>query len=137
MVCSRNSLKTDGCLFWRQIDLVLIDVLFVHGYWHKKTDEISEEEFYEIEYIAERCKKSKTLIIADANFGILGMHCSQKMFEIGKHKFPFSVNVQWNKTRPDRVFKVAKEFKNIAAVGASMQTLNPKVLESIKEKTLQ
>ena len=53
-----------------------------------------------------------------------------------KHKFPFSVNVQWNKTRPDRVFKVAKEFKNIAAVGASMQTLNPKVLESIKRKNL-
>ena len=44
------------------------------------------------------------------------------------------MNVQWNKTRPDRVFKVAKEFKNIAAVGASMQTLNSKVLESIKRK---
>ena len=57
------------------------------------------------------------------------------MYEMSeKHKFPFSVNVQWNKTRPDRVFKVAKEFKNIAAVGASMQTLNPKVLESIKKK---
>ena len=42
------------------------------------------------------------------------------MYEMSeKHKFPFSVNVQWNKTRPDRVFKVAKEFKNIAAVGAS------------------
>ena len=46
------------------------------------------------------------------------------------------MNVQWNKTRSDRVFKVAKEFKNIAAVGASMQTLNPKVLDVIKRKNL-
>ena len=93
----------------------------------------------EIEYISKKCSKSKTLIIADANFGILERDAvfAKKMYDMSiQHKFPFSVNVQWNKTRPDRVFKVAKEFKNIAAVGASMQTLNPKVLESIKRKNL-
>tara|TARA_B100001540_G_scaffold284486_1_gene276827 strand:+ start:4003 stop:6072 length:2070 start_codon:yes stop_codon:yes gene_type:complete len=93
----------------------------------------------EIEYIAERCKKSKTLIIADANFGILERDAlfASKMHEMSeKHKFPFSVNVQWNKTRPDRVFRVAKAFRNIAAVGASMQSLNPKVLSAIKRKNL-
>ena len=110
------------------------------GIGTQKLMKFSEERVLsEIEYIAERCKKSKTLIIADANFGILERDAlfAKKMYEMSeKHKFPFSVNVQWNKTRPDRVFKVAKEFKNIAAVGASMQTLNPKVLESIKRKNL-
>tara|TARA_B100000795_G_scaffold259241_1_gene234052 strand:+ start:2162 stop:4234 length:2073 start_codon:yes stop_codon:yes gene_type:complete len=93
----------------------------------------------EIEYISKKCKKSKTLIIADANFGILERDAmfAKKMYEMSRtHDFPFSVNVQWNKTRPDRVYNVAKEFKNIAAVGASMQTLNPKVLEAIKRKNL-
>ncbi len=110
------------------------------GIGTQKLMRFSEERVLsEIEYISERCKKSKTLIIADANFGILERDAvfAKKMYEMSeKHKFPFSVNVQWNKTRPDRVFKVAKEFKNIAAVGASMQTLNPKVLESIKRKNL-
>jgi len=93
----------------------------------------------EIEYISERCTKSKMLKIADANFGILERDAlfAKKMYDMSqKYKFPLSVDVQWNKTRPDRVFKVAKEFKNIAAVGASMQTLNPKTLDAIKRKNL-
>ena len=53
-----------------------------------------------------------------------------------KYKFPMNVAVQWNKTRPDRILKVAKEFKNIAAVGASMQSLNEDVLSAIKRKNL-
>jgi len=93
----------------------------------------------EIEYISERCTKSKMLKIADANFGILERDAlfAKKMYDMSqKYNYPLSVDVLWNKTRPDRVFKVAKEFKNIAAVGASMQTLNPKTLDAIKRKNL-
>ena len=71
----------------------------------------------EIQYIAERCTKTKTLF-TDANFGILKrMQYLQKMYEMHKEfGFPYNVAVQWNKTRPDRIFKVAKEFKSIAPV---------------------
>ena len=37
---------------------------------------------------------------------------------------------------PDRIKKVAKEFNGIAAVGASMQSLNKDVLTAIKRKNL-
>lgn len=53
-----------------------------------------------------------------------------------KNEWPQNVAVQWNKTRPDRVLKVAKEFKSIAAVGASMQSLSKEVLDAIKRKNL-
>ena len=53
-----------------------------------------------------------------------------------KYGFPQNVDVQWNKTRPDRVLKTAAEFKGIAAVGASMQSINEDVLSAIKRKNL-
>ena len=93
----------------------------------------------EIEYIAERCKKSKTLFIADANFSILERDAvfAKKMYETHlKHGWPYNVAVQWNKTRPDRVLNVAKEFKTIAPVGASMQSLDNDVLSAVKRKNL-
>jgi len=93
----------------------------------------------EIEYIAKRCKNAVTLFIADANFGILERDASiaAKIYDGHiKHGFPKNVAVQWNKTRPDRIFNVAKEFKSIAPVGASMQTLDDNVLTAIKRKNL-
>ena len=39
-------------------------------------------------------------------------------------------------TRPDRILKVAKEFKNIAQSELSMQSLNEDVLSAIKRKNL-
>ena len=93
----------------------------------------------EIEYIAKRCKHTPTLFIADANFAILERDAifAKKMYEMHvEHNWPKHVAVQWNKTRPDRILKVAKEFKNIAAVGASMQSLDVNVLDSIKRKNL-
>jgi len=93
----------------------------------------------EIDYISERCKHTPTMFIADANFGILERDAlfAKRMYENHlKHKFPMNVSVQWNKTRPDRILKVAKEFKNIAAVGASMQSLDENVLAAIKRKNL-
>tara|TARA_Y100000389_G_scaffold204802_1_gene259762 strand:- start:15288 stop:17354 length:2067 start_codon:yes stop_codon:yes gene_type:complete len=98
-----------------------------------------ERVLNEIEYIAKRCKHTPTMFIADANFAILERDAvfAKKMYEMNqKYNWPKHVAVQWNKTRPDRILKVAKEFKKIAAVGASMQTLDANVLESIKRKNL-
>jgi radical SAM superfamily enzyme YgiQ (UPF0313 family) len=93
----------------------------------------------EIDYIGKKCKLSKTLFIADANFGILERDAifAKSLYESHKkNEWPQNVAVQWNKTRPDRVLKVAKEFKSIAAVGASMQSLSKEVLDAIKRKNL-
>ena len=110
------------------------------GIGTQKLLKFSEERVLdEIQYISERCKKTKTLFIADANFGILERDAlfAKKIYEMhSEFGFPYNVAVQWNKTRPDRIFKVAKEFKSIAPVGASMQSLNEDVLSSIKRKNL-
>jgi radical SAM superfamily enzyme YgiQ (UPF0313 family) len=93
----------------------------------------------EIDYINSKCKKASTLFIADANFGILERDAIfAKRIYLGykKNGYPHHVAVQWNKTRPDRILKAAKEFKEIAPVGASMQTINEDVLTAIKRKNL-
>ena len=76
-------------------------------------------------------KKTGSLYIADANFSILERDAGFAREIYNQHVFtgyPNYVIVQWNKTRPDRVAKVAKEFKEIAQVGASMQSLDEDVL---------
>ena len=82
-----------------------------------------ERVFNEIDYIAKKTKNAVTLLIADANFGILERDAkiAARIYSgYEKHGFPSNVAVQWNKTRPDRILNTAKEFKSIAPVGASM-----------------
>ena len=98
-----------------------------------------ERVLKEVEYIYERSKFATSLYIADANFGILDRDSkfAAKIYEGHKKtSFPNFVAVQWNKTRPDRVLKTAKEFRNIAQVGASLQSINGDVLNAIKRKNL-
>ncbi len=93
----------------------------------------------EIDYINSKCTKASTLFIADANFGILerdALFAKRIYSGYKKNGYPHHVAVQWNKTRPDRILKTAKEFKEIAPVGASMQTINEDVLTAIKRKNL-
>ena len=62
---------------------------------------------------------------------------AKKMYEMHiKHGWPYNVAVQWNKTRPDRILKVAREFKEIAPVGASMQSFDENALSAVKRKNL-
>ena len=93
----------------------------------------------EIEYISERCKNATTLFIADANFGILerDVDFAKKIYACHELTgFPHNVAVQWNKGKMDRVLRTAKAFKTLAQIGASVQSLNPDVLKSIKRKNL-
>ena len=93
----------------------------------------------EIKYIAKRSKNTGSLYIADANFAILERDAEFAKEIYNQHVsegYPNFVIVQWNKTRPDRVAKVAREFKDIAQVGASMQSLDEDVLKAVKRKNL-
>jgi radical SAM superfamily enzyme YgiQ (UPF0313 family) len=99
----------------------------------------TERVLAEIDYIATRCKKTANMYIADANFGILERDAlfAERMYEHHqKNGYPGHVMVQWNKTRPDRVLKVAQGFREISEIGASMQSLSPTVQEAIKRKNL-
>lgn len=97
-----------------------------------------ERVLAEIDYISERTK-SDYLITTDANFGILDRdtEIADHFYKVHKkHNFPGHLCVVWNKTRPDRVMKAARAFRGLAAVGASMQSMQPEVLEVIKRKNL-
>ena len=90
----------------------------------------------EIEYISKRCKKTTTLMIADANFGILERDETfvHKMYEAHtKYKFPSYVFAQWNKTRSDRIIKTAIALKDWEML-TSIQSMNEETLKAVKEK---
>lgn len=109
--------------------------------WGIGTEKLSkfslERVFEEIEYIAQRCTKTVNIHICDANFAILerDSEIAAKLYSCHKkYGFPSVVSVQWNKTRPDRTLRVAKELKEIAEIGASMQSFHPDTLSAIKRK---
>jgi radical SAM superfamily enzyme YgiQ (UPF0313 family) len=111
--------------------------------WGIGTEKLSkfslERVFEEIEYIAQRCTKTVNIHICDANFAILerDSEIAAKLYSCHKkYGFPSVVSVQWNKTRPDRTLRVAKELKEIAEIGASMQSFHPDTLSAIKRKNL-
>jgi len=98
-----------------------------------------ERVLAEVEYIGSHCTKYGTMMTCDANFGIL-----ERDAEIArairatheKYGFPQFVNVQWDKSNPPRIARVAREFGGIASVGASFQSHNEKSLEAIGRKNL-
>ena len=99
----------------------------------------TERVFAEIEYLGQRRAKSMNLFIADANFSILERdgEIAAKIHQGHEaHGYPGHVCAQWNKTRPDRVLRVARELRELSEVGASMQSLEPDVLKAIKRRNL-
>ena len=95
--------------------------------------------FAEIDYIGGHCTQSMNLFIADANFSILDRDAAIAKRLRDSHLergYPGHVSAQWNKTRPDRVLRVARELGAISEVGASMQSLKPEVLAAIKRRNL-
>ena len=110
------------------------------GIGSTKLSRYSDERVKEdIDYIAKRSKNSPSLFIADANFSILprdidfARHIYKSHVDKG---WPGQVACYWNKSNPKQVMKVAKEFKGLCPVGASMQSLNPDTLGAIKRSNL-
>ncbi len=92
----------------------------------------------EIDYIAAKTS-ADYLITTDANFGILERDAVIAEHFYKSHKttsFPGHLCIVWNKSRPDRVMAAARAFNGLAQVGASMQSMQPKVLKAIKRKNL-
>ncbi|GEM_PF-517847 len=110
------------------------------GIGTSKLAQFSEERtLAEINYIADHKPISMNMFVTDANFGILerDQTFARELYKTHEATgYPGRVAVQWNKTRPDRVLKAAKEFRGIAEVGASMQSLDPGVLDAVKRKNL-
>lgn len=93
----------------------------------------------EIDYIAGRHPRAANMLIADANFGILerDTKIARRLYENHvQHGFPGHVEACWSKALPDRVMRVFEEFRGIAEIVASMQTLTPEVLTAVKRKNL-
>ncbi len=93
----------------------------------------------EIDYIGQRCKNAAQMFIADANFGMLKRDTDIARNLNNSHKkygFPGHLAVQWHKSRPDLIISAAREVKDIARIGASMQSLHPETLEAVKRKNL-
>jgi len=93
----------------------------------------------DVEYIANNNSKSTTMMIADANFGLLDRDSEIAQFISNQNKqtgFPNYVSVWWSKTRPDKVSKTVKAFDGISDILASVQSLDESVLKAIKRKNL-
>lgn len=100
----------------------------------------TERIFADIDYIGSHNPASANIFIVDANFSILerDVEIARHLYESHeKYGFPGHVGCQWNKSRPDRVIRVAREFRGLSEVGASMQSLDANVLDAIKRRNLQ
>jgi radical SAM superfamily enzyme YgiQ (UPF0313 family) len=110
------------------------------GIGTSKLSKFSEQRVLEeINYFSKRCTKTSSLYICDANFGILERDVSfaEELYRCHiKYKYPGQIYIQWNKTRPDRVTKVAHALRGLGDIGASMQSLNIPTLEAIKRTNL-
>ena len=110
------------------------------GVGTQKLSQFSEERVLaEIDYISKRCTKAATLYVCDANFGIFERDAkiARKMYQCHlQYGFPHFVVNQWNKNRPDRIYRVAKELKGIVGVSSSFQSFNPQTLKTIGRTNL-
>jgi radical SAM superfamily enzyme YgiQ (UPF0313 family) len=110
------------------------------GIGSKKLTQFSDQRIFdEIDYISKRCTKTALWRITDANFGILerDVGIARRLLQNhNRYGQPKHVMCNWNKSRPDRVFRVAKELGDICEVGASMQTLNDDTLKEVKRRNL-
>lgn len=106
---------------------------------HRLTMFSLDRIFAEIEYIGSHVKKYGTMMICDANFGLLerDVHIAGKITEVNeKYGFPTFINVQWNKSNPERIYRVGKAFKGLANVGSSRQSTHGPTLEAIGRENL-
>ena len=98
-----------------------------------------ERVLAEIDYLGEHCTQTANLFIADANFSVLDRDAeiARRLRETHERTgYPGHVACQWNKTRPDRVLRAARELGGLGEVGASMQSLDGDVLAAIKRRNL-
>ncbi|MBI5077315.1 cobalamin B12-binding domain-containing protein [Candidatus Falkowbacteria bacterium] len=111
--------------------------------WGKKSKRVTtfskERVILEIEYIGQRCTKTKILELADANFGLFPRDAdiADKIYECSqKYSYPGYVDICWNKSNPELLLKIIKKFGKLTKYCASMQTLHQPTLDVVKRKNI-
>lgn len=111
--------------------------------WGKKSKRVmqfsTERVLAEIEYISQRCNKTKMLEFADANFGLFPRDelIAEKVYECHeKFGYPGYVDICWNKSNPTLLLKIIKKFHGLTKYCAAMQTLHQPTLEEVKRRNI-
>lgn len=94
----------------------------------------------EIEYIAKNTKNTtKTLYIADGNFGILkrDIKIAEKIIQMKQtNAFPLNVFMYFAKNTDSTIVKIAEILQGLVEFNMSKQTLNAEVLSNIGRKNI-
>lgn len=102
---------------------------------HRKSIDLFEKE---VEYIARR-HRGKVLTIADVNFGMYrqDLDASRAIAKI-KRKFgyPYHVLVSTGKNQKGRVLDCAEVLEGSLRLSASVQSMDPQVLENVKRQNI-
>ena len=100
-------------------------------------DRINEE----LDYIRNRVKEQSVITIADSNFGMYkrDVEISRKIRDIQDSiGYPQFINATTGKNRPDLILEVMNTLKpGTLTMSASVQSLEPKVLENINRKNIE
>lgn len=92
----------------------------------------------EIEYIAQKTK-SKILLVTDSNFGMYKQDIETCHFIADireKYDFPYHVNASTGKNAEESILECAQTLKGSLPLTASVQSLDPEVLENVRRKNV-
>ena len=112
------------------------DGLKIKNKVHRIDQERTYEELY---YIAKHIKNVDELIITDLNFAMYqqDLDTANVIAEIKeKYNYPVLISASAGKNKPKRVIDVAKILDGSWTLGASIQSTNPEVLQSIKRSNI-
>jgi radical SAM superfamily enzyme YgiQ (UPF0313 family) len=93
----------------------------------------------ELDYIVERIKPETPLCFADDNFGMYAEDeeiADYLGFLIERFDWPKYIRVSTGKNKGDRIIRVIRKVKGRMPMTASVQSLNPVVLENIKRSNI-
>jgi radical SAM superfamily enzyme YgiQ (UPF0313 family) len=110
-----------------------------HSYYTKIHKTSFERKKEDIDYIVSRVRHTKTLRIADSNFGMYeeDVELCRYLSEIQeKSGYPEFLNCATGKNRKDLVLECNRLLRGAMRFTASVQSLNPVVLENVKRKNI-
>lgn len=93
----------------------------------------------ELEYIADRVKKSDEIIITDLNFGMYrqDLDTSRVIADLqAKRGWPVLVKGSAGKNKPERIIEAAAILKGTWVIGAAIQSSDVSVLKAIKRSNI-
>jgi radical SAM superfamily enzyme YgiQ (UPF0313 family) len=110
-----------------------------HEYYDRIYKTSFERKKEEVDYIVDRVKYTKTLRLADSNFGMFreDVEFCQYLSEIQERTgYPEYLNCASGKNRKDLVLKCNELVRGAMRLTASVQSLNKDVLENVKRRNI-